>query len=160
MGVIQQEMGGDASNELEFCKNIHFVDVQANSLFNRLYCQTDILAFLCPLVVSLIATYSNRVSEPSCFFFGLLWTLVTMVMRFPTVINQKEGHVPRGGGGERVRPNNVQFLKIKMTCPYGLNVRIVRGFARLLSTRESFFATREPAKVKYDKQFVKSLNKQ
>ena len=94
------------------------------------------------------------------FFFGLLWTLVTMVIRFPTVINQKEGHVPRGGGGERVRPNNVQFLKIKMTCPYGLNVRIVRGFARLLSTRESFFATREPAKVKYDKQFVKSLNKQ
>ena len=47
-----------------------------------------------------------------------------------------------------------------MTCPYGPNVRIVRGFARLLSTRESFFATREPAKVKYDKQFVKSLNKQ
>ena len=85
-----------------------------------------------------------------------------MVIRFPTVINQKEGHVPRGGGGERVRPNNVQFLKIKMTCPYGhgLNVRIVRGFARLLSTRESFLATREPAKVKYDKQFVKSLNKQ
>ena len=117
MGVIQQEMGGDASNELEFCKNIHFVDVQANSLFNRLYCQTDILAYLCPLVVILIATNSNRVSEPSCFF-GLLWTLVTMVIRFPTVINQREGHVPGEGvgGGERVRLNNVQFLRVKKTC--------------------------------------------
>lgn len=118
MSVTQQEMGGDDSNELEFCNNIHFVDVQANSLFNRLYCQTDTLAFLCPLVVVLIATNSNRVSEPSCFFFGLLWTLVTMVIRFPTVINQREGHVPGegGGGGERVRLNNVQFLRVKKTC--------------------------------------------
>ena len=98
MGVIQQQMGGDAGNELEFCTNIHFVDVQANSLFNRLYCQTDILAFLCPLVVILIATNSNRVSEPSCFFFGLLWTLVTMVIRFPTVINQKACPPGRGRG--------------------------------------------------------------
>ena len=69
--------------------------------------------------------------------------------------------VPRGRGGERVRPNNVQFLKVSMTCPYGLNVRIVRGFARVvISTRESFLATREPGIVKYDKKFVKSLNKQ
>ena len=82
------------------------------------------------------------------------------------VTNQTEGHVPGGGGegggggGERVRPNDVQFLKVKMTCPYGLNVRIVRGFARLVSTRESFLATREPGIVKYDKKFVNSLNKQ
>lgn len=77
------------------------------------------------------------------------------------VTNQTERHVPRGRGGERVRPNNVQFLKVNMTCPYGLNVRIVRGFARLvISTRESFLPTREPGIVKYDKKFVKSLNKQ
>ena len=80
-----------------------------------------------------------------------------MVIRFPAVINQREGHVPGegGGGGERVRPNNVQFLKVKKSCPYGLNVRIVRGFACLVSTRESFLATREPGILKYDKRLNK-----
>ena len=43
--------------------------------------------------------------------------------------------------------------------PYGLNVRIVRGFACLISTRESFLATTEPGILKYDKKFVKRLNK-
>lgn len=28
------------------------------------------------------------------------------------VTNQTEGHIPGGGGVERVRPNNVQFLKL------------------------------------------------
>ena len=90
------------------------------------------------------------------FFFGLLWTLVTMVIRFPTVINQREGNVPRegGGGGERVRLNNVQFLKVKKTCPYGLNVRIVRGFTCLVSICESFLATRELGILKYNKKFL------
>lgn len=93
------------------------------------------------------------------FFFGLLWTLVTMVIRFPTVINQREGNVPRegGGGGERVRLNNVQFLKVKKTCPYGLNVRIVRGFTCLVSICESFLATRELGILKYNKKFLNSL---
>lgn len=41
-----------------------------------------------------------------------------MVIRFPTVINHREGHVPGegGGGGERVRLDNVQFLRVKKTC--------------------------------------------
>ena len=93
------------------------------------------------------------------FFFGLLWTLVTMVIRFPTVINQREGNVPRegGGGGERVRLNNVQFLKVKKTCPYGLNVRIVRGFTCLVSICESFLATGELGILRYNKKFLNSL---
>ena len=58
------------------------------------------------------------------------------------VTNQTKGHVPGGGGGERVPPTEQSaFLKVKKTCLHCLNVRIVRGFTCLVSTCELFLAT-------------------
>ena len=85
-----------------------------------------------------------------------------MVIRFPTVINQREGHVPGeggggGGGGVEDSVEQCAIFKSQEDMPYGLNVRIVRGFTCLVSICESFLATGELGILRYNKKFLNSL---
>ena len=71
----------------------------------------------------------------------------------------KGGACPRGRGWGRVEGSVEQcaIFKSQEDMPYGLNVRIVRGFTCLVSICESFLATGELGILRYNKKFLNSL---
>ena len=93
------------------------------------------------------------------FFF---WPVVDISNHGDQISNShksKGGACPRGrrwGRGEG-SVEQCAIFKSQEDMPYGLNVRIVRGFTCLVSICESFLATGELGILRYNKKFLNSL---